>query len=146
MQAHSTHPQPESPAPSANAEQLPSEAAIGAVVHSFYAKVRGDDLLGPVFEPHLADHWSQHLETMVDFWSTILLSSKRYQGQPLPKHRALGHLPPELWGRWLELFSATVHEETSGTAAEIFVQRAQQIAGHLSRRLGSSVPSLPTVA
>lgn len=145
MQQHLSQP-PESPVPyPTDTDQLPSEAAIRAVVHSFYTKVRRDDLLGPVFEPHLADHWPGHMETMVDFWSTILLSSKRYQGQPLPKHRALGHLPPGLWGRWLELFAATVHEETSGTAAEVFVQRAQQIAGHLSRRLGSSVPLMPVV-
>ena len=115
--------------------QLPCEETIRAVVLGFYARVRADDLIGPIFELRLHDHWDEHLETMVDFWSSILLSSGRYSGRPLAIHGELGEITPAMWSRWLELFRHTAREHASEGAAELFIMRAEQIAGHLSRQL-----------
>ncbi len=46
------------------------EAQLTALVHNFYAKVRSDPLLGPIFEPRITD-WTAHLERMVAFWSSV---------------------------------------------------------------------------
>ena len=35
--------------------------ALALLVDRFYASVRADDLLGPVFEPVLHDRWPAHL-------------------------------------------------------------------------------------
>jgi hemoglobin len=39
----------------------------------FTQKYVGDVLLFAVFDPVVKDNWDQHLQRMVDFWSTLLL-------------------------------------------------------------------------
>ncbi len=114
---------------------LPSEATIHSVVHGFYTKVQQDPLLSPVFSPRLEGHWEEHLSTMVDFWSSVLLSSGRYRGRPLAVHGELGEVTPQMWSRWLELFGETANEHAAEPVAALFIQRAGQIASHLSRSL-----------
>ena len=63
--------------------QRPTEVEIRRKVHTFYARVRDDDLLGPVFEERIGTDWDAHLDRMVDFWSTVLLASGRYRGDPI---------------------------------------------------------------
>ncbi len=123
-------------------DKLPNEAVIRSIVHSFYGEVRRDDLLAPVFEPRLREHWQEHLEIMVDFWSSIILTSGRYRGRPLAIHRQLGKITPAMWSRWLELFSQASRKHCSEAVAQIFDQRARQIADHLSRTLDSE-PTFP---
>src|SRR5699024_339747 len=69
------------------------EAMIRAVVSRFYALARVDDIIGPVFRNAVADEqWQAHLDTITDFWSSMLLGSGRYHGRPMPKHLALTEL------------------------------------------------------
>ena len=45
-----------------------TESVIGALVDRFYAKVRRDPALGPVFEEAIAEEdWPEHLATMRRF-------------------------------------------------------------------------------
>ena len=69
--------------------QAPSTESLTELVHSFYADVRADALLGPVFEEALHDRWEPHLGRMVDFWSTVALGSKSFSGNVFAKHMAL---------------------------------------------------------
>ncbi|MEQ4573888.1 MAG: group III truncated hemoglobin, partial [Gammaproteobacteria bacterium] len=48
-----------------------SEDEVVRLVHAFYARVRRDPELGPIFERHVAD-WDAHLRHLVDFWSAML--------------------------------------------------------------------------
>ena len=121
--------------PSIDPEILPDEATIHQVVHRFYEKIRHDPLLGPVFEARLEGRWPEHLATMVDFWSSVLLTTRRYRGRPLTTHRQLGQITPEMWARWIQLFTETTREHAPKAAADLFAQRAQQIAGHLAKSL-----------
>ena len=66
------------------------------MVHDFYDKVRGDEVLGPIFNRHVAD-WGTHLPTMVNFWSSALRGTARFRGAPMPKHAALPGLSVELF-------------------------------------------------
>ena len=116
---------------------LPTERTISAVVHAFYDRIRQDDLLAPIFNPRLEGHWDEHLATMVDFWSSVLLSSGRYQGRPLALHGQLGELTPEMWERWLQLFAETACEQCPTSVAALFIERSRQIASHLSRSLAT---------
>lgn len=86
-----------------------SEEEVVALVHGFYAKVRQDPVLGPVFEHHIHD-WDMHLSHLVDFWSAMLRGTRRFHGTPMPKHLALPGLNPGLFLRWLELFGQTTSE------------------------------------
>ena len=105
------------------------EAMIERLVRGFYARVRKDSLLGPVFEERIAA-WEPHLENMFSFWSSLPLHSGRYHGQPMPKHVRLpvdaGH-----FDRWLALFAETARELCPPPAAERFIERARRVAESL---------------
>lgn len=64
------------------------EAMIDALVEDFYARVRDDALIGPIFADRITD-WAPHLAQMKLFWSSVALSTGVYQGRPMPKHLPL---------------------------------------------------------
>lgn len=82
---------------------LCTEAEVTRLVHEFYAQVRIDPLLGPIFAGHVAD-WPAHLDTLVDFWSAMLRGTRRFRGAPMSKHLVLPGLSQELFRQWLRLF------------------------------------------
>lgn len=97
------------------------------LVQVFYGKVRQDELLSPVFEPVIGDHWERHLERMTDFWSTLLLYTRKFTDDPLTKHLPLA-LTKEHFDRWLLLFHETVDQLFKGQIAENAKSRANSIA------------------
>lgn len=109
--------------------ELCTEAEVAELVTTFYAKVRDDAILGPVFERHVSD-WNRHMPKMVAFWSTALCGSKSYRGNPMLLHRALPGLTPSMFERWLDLF----HEAASALPNRAMAERA----GELSQRIAQS--------
>ena len=87
-----------------------SDDAIRHLVDSFYAKVRADSELGPIFKRAIPGDWGLHLATMHDFWSSIMLTSGRYKGNPVAVHLRVEGMEPQLFGRWLALFAETCRE------------------------------------
>jgi len=111
-----------------------SEPAIHLLVDRFYAKVRDDAELGPIFDRAVAD-WNTHLSTMRDFWSSIMLTSGRYHGNPVSVHRRLEGLTPELFEHWLGLFAETCGELFDEAVAASFMDKARRIATSLNLAL-----------
>jgi hemoglobin len=105
------------------------EAMIDSLVRSFYARVRKDALLGPVFETRIVD-WEPHLQRMCAFWSSVALMSGRYHGQPMEKHLPLP-VDARHFDRWLELFAQTANDLVPPAASKHFVERANTIARSL---------------
>ena len=112
-----------------------TEAMIEQLVRGFYARVRSDAVLAPVFEARISD-WEPHLQQMCAFWSSVALMSGRYHGTPMVKHMPLpvdaGH-----FDRWLELFEATAGEICPPKAAAHFIERARRIAASLELGVAS---------
>lgn len=106
---------------------IQTEEDITTLVHQFYGKVRKDALLGPIFEKVIKDNWDHHLGVICDFWSTLLLYSGRYLGDPMSKHMAMP-IKKEHFDTWLMLFTATVDEYFTGPTADAAKQRARHIA------------------
>ena len=106
------------------------EAAIHALVHGFYARVRGDETLGPIFNRVIGD-WDTHLAKMCDFWSSVIMMSGRYKGNPMVAHMRLKAVRPEHFTRWLALFRATAEELFPHDVAAAFIGRAENIARSL---------------
>jgi len=104
-----------------------SEADVKLLVNTFYDKVRKDEILAPVFEPIIKDNWEMHLSRMIDFWSTLLLYTKKYKDDPMPKHLPLP-IGKDHFDRWLLLFNLTIDELFEGTIAENARKRANSIA------------------
>lgn len=105
------------------------EAVLRKLVHRFYAKVRADAELGPIFASRITD-WEPHLERMAAFWSSVALMTGRYHGRPVPAHVGL----PVGWAhfeRWLALFRETALETCSPEGAAHVVERAERIARSL---------------
>jgi hemoglobin len=107
-----------------------TEDEVRQLVHTFYANVRTDETLGPIFDAHITD-WDHHLGKMVDFWSAILRGTARYHGTPMPRHAVLPGLSGELFQRWLKLFRAT--SATLGNPA--MSQRADEMAQRIAQSL-----------
>lgn len=103
-----------------------NEAMIQELVHRFYGRVREDNLLGPIFNTRVAD-WDKHLARLCEFWSSVILMSGRYRGQPMPLHARLP-IEPLHFDRWLQLFAQTARETCPPAAARHFVERACRIA------------------
>ncbi len=108
-----------------------TEQIIEKLVHAFYAKVRVDPELGPIFAHVIGGDWGPHLAKMCDFWSSVMLMSGRYKGNPMVAHMRLKTIRPEHFGRWLDLFTRTARELCAPEMAEAFVARAENIARSL---------------
>lgn len=100
------------------------------MVHAFYARVRQDQMLGPIFAAHI-DDWNQHLAKLVDFWSAVLRRTARFSGTPMPKHAALPGLNAEMFRRWLGLFRETASEQPNLAMARQACVMAERIAQSL---------------
>lgn len=109
---------------------LCTEDEVIRLVHDFYAKVRTDPELGPIFDAHITD-WDHHLSKMVDFWSSTLRGTARYRGTPMPAHVALPGLRPGLFHRWLALFDETAQ----GIGSEAMQARACDLARRIAESL-----------
>ena len=107
------------------------EAMIHNLVHAFYAKIRQDPLIGPIFARVVGDKWDDHLAKMCDFWSSVMLMSGRYKGNPMTAHMRLKTVQPRHFERWLEIFRQTAAENCPPEAAVAFVMRADNIAHSL---------------
>ena len=105
------------------------EAMIDALVEGFYARVRDDALIGPIFAARIND-WAPHLAQMKLFWSSVALSTGVYQGRPMPKHLPLP-IDARHFDRWLELFVETARDLCPPVAANHFIERARRIAESL---------------
>ncbi len=120
-----------------------TEPMIAAQVHAFYAKVRLDPELGPIFERILGDQWDIHLAKLCDFWSSVLLMSGRFKGAPMPAHARIAEIEPGHFARWLRLFRETAAEVCPPEAAALFVARAEMIAESLQLGIAMSRGELP---
>jgi hemoglobin len=113
-----------------------TEPMIHALVHAFYAKIRTDPALGPIFNRVIAEAaWPAHLEKMCDFWSSVMLMSGRFKGSPMQAHLRIGELRPTHFARWLHLFEQTAHEVCPPEAAALFVAKSQMIGRSLQMGL-----------
>lgn len=111
-----------------------SEETIRQLVNSFYAKVRREPELGPVFEGAISD-WQPHLEKMYAFWSSVMLTTGRYKGNPVMKHFAVAGMRPELFAVWLNLFDETCTGMFNEAVSAAFREKADRIAESLKLAL-----------
>jgi hemoglobin len=114
-----------------------TEDEISRLVDHFYAKVREDASLGPVFN-EAVKNWDAHLALLKDFWTTVLMTSGRYKGNPMLAHFRLP-IEERHFGRWLQLFSETACEEMSAGHAEVVMRKAELIAMNMRRVLAGRI-------
>lgn len=109
-----------------------SERSLRTVVETFYAKVREDDLIGPVFDRAI-DDWPEHLDKLHAFWSSVMLTSGRYKGRPLPAHiKHAAAIDDRAFKRWLALWAQTTDALLDRASAAALQEKAARIAESLS--------------
>lgn len=106
-------------------------ALIGRLVRDFYARVRRDDHLGPIFASVVHENWEAHLARMTDFWCAVILKDGSYSGRPVPVHLKLKQVREADFEIWLAHFRAAAEEGCPPGMAEIFIERAERIAQSL---------------
>ena len=111
-----------------------TEDDIARLVDTFYARVREDPALGPVFDRTISD-WGPHLATMRKFWSSVMLTSGRYKGNPVAVHHRVDGIEYDLFARWLALFNETCRELFDDDIADTFRDKAMRIAESLKLAL-----------
>jgi hemoglobin len=118
------------------------EAYVSGLVDSFYARVRADAALGPIFERAIGDRWEAHLARMKAFWASVALNAGAYSGRPVPVHQRLEGVSPAHFSRWLALFRETLEETgPSAEAVEYFMLRAERIAASLQMAIFERFPA-----
>lgn len=105
------------------------DAMIRDLVHTFYDRVRADEVLGPVFEARITD-WTPHLARMCAFWSSVALMTGAYHGRPMQAHAPLP-VSGAHFDCWLSLFEATARDVCPTAAADLFIEKARMIAQSL---------------
>lgn len=112
------------------------EDEIQCLVDQFYARVRNDSKLAPIFSRAIpSGDWGPHLAIMRNFWSSVMLTSGRYKGNPVAKHLHLEGMEPLLFDHGLDLFSQTCRELFVEDVAAQFMVKARRIAESLKLAL-----------
>lgn len=121
-----------------------TEEMIQEVVHAFYASVRTDPAIGPIFNRVIPEpEWPGHLAKLCDFWSSVLLMTGRYKGTPMAVHARIADLRPTHFARWLHLFRQTVEQRCPAPAAALFIAKSDMIAQSLQLGMAVSRGELP---
>jgi hemoglobin len=107
---------------------------VSFLVRTFYAKVRNNIILGPIFNDIVQD-WEKHLEHLTDFWEMVLLQSGPGAGKfnPIPVHKEVDdHTQNKIsefhFNNWLELWFETIDQHFDGEVAEYARAHAQKMA------------------
>lgn len=120
------------------APDIANRADIEALTRDFYSRAFADPLLGPVFVDVARMDLEAHLPIICDFWETVLFRAGLYKRNALTVHvdlHAKAPLTAEHFGRWVDLWHATVDDHFAGEVAERAKVQAARIAWSMSRRL-----------
>ena len=86
-----------------------------------------------MFNEAIAD-WDEHLHKLCDFWSSVMLTTGRYKGNPMAAHMRLP-IEPQFFERWLALWQETAGEIFAPEPAAAFREKAGRIAESLKLAL-----------
>ena len=108
-----------------------TQERISCLVDEFYDRVFADARLGPIFLKHIGEDRSAHMRTMKQFWSSVLLKTRTYSGQPVPVHLKLREVQRDDFAIWLGHFRETANEIFEPGAAAVVIASAERIAESL---------------
>ncbi|WP_107039218.1 group III truncated hemoglobin [Brumimicrobium mesophilum] len=117
--------------------EIENREDVSELVNDFYAKIRTDETLGPIFNSHLSDEqWPSHLEKLTDFWETNLFGIPKFKGNPPHVHaevdRNLNYgVTQEHFAHWMHIWFRTIDEKFEGRLAD----RAKNAARKMSTGL-----------
>lgn len=123
-------------------KEIKSRKEISILVHTFYEKVRKEDVLGPIFNTIIKD-WETHLNLLIDFWETQLFLVKKYKGNPLEAHVKVDtffnhSINEKHFGIWLQLWFETIDTLFEGEKAQLAKNRARNMSTFMNIEIFNS--------
>jgi hemoglobin len=110
-------------------QRIGGHEGISKLLRHFYADLRQDPLIGPIFNAQIKD-WKHHLKIIASFWETLIGGPRSY-ARPMPiKHSPL-QLREEHFERWLFLWQANCRAQLPSEAAREMIDLAHHIAHKL---------------
>lgn len=97
----------------------------------FYDKLLADPSISYLFTDVARIDLRHHLDTLVDFWDSVLFQSDTYRKNAMQPHMALHQKSPlekHHFTTWLGYFSETVDRLFEGEKAQLAKERALSIA------------------
>lgn len=115
------------------------DESIARLMEHFYAAIRRDPELGPVFERIIGDAWNEHLHRINLFWCSALGLRKGYVGSNfMPAHLRHAEIRVELLESWMALFEQTVathiHEQYRAKLLHVARAMAENLRISLAKR------------
>ena len=107
---------------------------IELLVNTFYAKIRKDNMLGDIFNNHIAeDKWPEHLSKLTGFWETNLFAIPKFKGNPTEKHIHVDthsdyEIEQRYFGHWIQLWFETIDELFIGELADKVKNAARRMS------------------
>lgn len=116
-------------------KDLETRDDVYEVVRRFYALIRQDELLGPIFNRSIKD-WEAHLEHLTDFWESNVFLVSKYSGNPIAVHQRVdqesgGVIEQHYFTRWLALWFLTIDGLFAGDRALLMKNRARNMSSYL---------------
>jgi len=113
---------------------------IEQLVTLFYHQAMRDPMIGEFFILELgedleAEEWREHIDLLVNFWSTLFLDEKLYFSDPYGPHFTIVGLEDAHFTRWVELFTDTSHQVYTPKIATQFAQKGLAYAKDFMQRL-----------
>ena len=124
-------------------QRIGERDGISRLLRHFYADVRQDPLIGPIFDVQIKD-WNRHLEIIASFWEAVIGGPRGYAGSMPMKHLPL-RLREEHFERWLFLWQANCRAQLPAAVAREMIDLANHIAHRLRIILVSrgEIPAAP---
>jgi hemoglobin len=123
---------------------IETRADISQLVHAFYAKIRKDEMLGPIFNNAIQD-WEPHLEKLTDFWegNLFFFVKTKYHGDPKTAHIEMDEklhntLTMNHFGHWINLWLETIDAYFEGETADRAKMIARKMASFLFLKMVES--------
>ncbi len=113
-------------------DRLGGRAGISRLIKWFYARVRFEPELEPIFNAHV-EKWSEHLEMLIDYWCGAAGGPSNYQGA-LGKHARIG-IRREHFDVWLRVWGENCRDLLQPREAAEMIALASRIAEDLQDRI-----------
>jgi len=112
-------------------EDLKDRDDVYELVTAFYARIRADVYLGPIFNKHVKD-WPAHFDHLTDFWEGTIFQKRIFNGNPLREHKRVDKeegyvINEQYFGVWLNHWVQTIDSLFIGEKAEMAKFRARKI-------------------
>jgi hemoglobin len=114
-------------------ERLGGRPGIQRLIKWFYARVRFEPDLRPIFDAHITQ-WGPHLELLIDYWCGVAGGPSTYRGT-LDRHVRLG-LEPSHFATWLRVWEENCRDILQPREAGEMIALAHTIAKDLQQTLG----------